>query len=170
GSEGLTPMMGFSNILVVCEDTPDGDLALFTAAGLAEQCGAQLTVAAVADVNMPGNRRCSGSGGMCLNRTEREDAKSRLRRARLLLSEGPETEFVTALGARAKALVAAALEHDCDLIVIPASPRSLIPILPSRDDAPRVRRLATVPVMQTPSAAAHGAAGGRWLRRRARGS
>lgn len=148
-------MVSFGNILVVCEDSPNGDLALFTAAGLAEQASAKLTVAAVADVNMPGHRRCCGSGAMYLNHTEREDANDRLGRAAMFLAEGPEHEFVTAFGGRAKALVTAAAEHDCDLIVIPASPRSRIPGLPARDDAPSLRRLATVPILQTPPAATH---------------
>lgn len=147
--------MSFENILVVCEDSPNGDLALFTAAGLAEQAAAKLTVAAVADINMPGHRRCCGSGAMCLNHTEREDANDRLRRAALLLTDGPKREFVTAFGGRAKALMTAAAEHECDLIVVPASPRSRIPGLPVRDDAPRLRRLATVPILQTPPAASH---------------
>lgn len=144
-------MICFRHILVVCEDSPDGDQALFAAAGLAEQTGSKLTVAAVADINMPGHKRCCGSGAMCLNYTEREDASARLRRAALLLTDGPDAEFVTALGSRAKALVVAAAEHECDLIVVPASPRSRIPR--PTDGARRLRRLSTVPMLQTPPAA-----------------
>lgn len=76
-------MNWLEHILVVCEDSPNGDLALFTAAALAEQTGARLTVAAIANINMPGHRRCCGSGAMCLNYTEREDADDRLGRTAL---------------------------------------------------------------------------------------
>ena len=145
-------MISFHNILVVCEDSPDGDGALFAAAGLAQQTGAKLTVAAVADVNMPGRKLCCGSGAACLNYTEREDASARLRRARLLLTDGPDADFLVALGARAEALIDAAAANDCDLIVVPASPRSRVPGL-SGDNTRRLRKLATVPVLLTPPAA-----------------
>jgi len=149
----LSDVISFHHILVVCEDSPDGDDALFAASGLAQQTGSKLTVAAVADVNMPGRKLCCGSGAACLNYTEREDASARLRRARLLLTDGPDAEFVVALGSRATALIAAAAENECDLIVVPASPHSRIPGLSVSDDARRLRRLATVPILQTPPAA-----------------
>jgi nucleotide-binding universal stress UspA family protein len=155
GSDEVSDVISFRHILVVCEDSPDGDGALFAAAGLAQQTDSKLTVAAVADVNMPGRKRCCGTGAMCLNYTEREDASARLRRARLLLTDGPGAEFVVALGSRAGALVATAARHECDLIVVPASPRSRIPGLSASDDARRLRRLSTVPILQTPPAAAH---------------
>lgn len=151
-------MVRFQHILVLCEDSPDGDHALFTAAGLAEQAGARLTVAAVADVNMPGRKRCCGSGAMCLNHAEREDAAARLRRSALLLTDASDAEFVTALGTRARALVSAAAQRDCDLIVVPASPRSRLPGGGSRGGMRALRRLATVPILQTPPAAARGLA------------
>ena len=144
------------HILVVCQSTADGDQALFTAAALAEQTGARLTVAAVADINMPGRRRCCGSGAMCLNHAEREDAASRLLRAELLLTDGPDADFITTYGVRATALIQEAAHRRCDLIVIPASPRSKIPGWALGDDARRVRRLATVPILQTPPAGARG--------------
>ena len=157
GSDESSAVISFHHILVVCEDSPDGDRALFAAAGLARQTGSKLTVAAVADVNMPGRKLCCGSGAACLNYTEREDASARLRRARLLLTDGPGAEFVVALGSRAGALVAAAARLECDVIVIPASPRSRLPGHRTTDDARRLRRLATVPILQTPSVAARGA-------------
>jgi nucleotide-binding universal stress UspA family protein len=152
--EPVSLMICFRHILVVCEDSPNGDLALFTAAGLAEQTGAKFTVAAIADIDMPGRKRCCGSGAMSLNFTEREDADDRLRRAALLLTDGPDAEFVTGFGPRAKALIGAAAEHECDLIVVPASPRSRVPGLSAGDDAPRLRKLSKVPILQTPPAAA----------------
>ena len=152
--EDTRVMICFRHILVVCEDSPNGDLALFTAAGLAEQTGAKLTVAAIADINVPGYKRCCGTGAMYLNYTEREDAGDRLRRAALLLTDGPDAELVTGFGPRAKALIGAAAEHECDLIVVPASPRSRIPGLAANDGARRLRKLSTVPILQTPPAAA----------------
>jgi nucleotide-binding universal stress UspA family protein len=148
-------MIRLHHILVVCEDTPDGDHALFTAAGVAQQMSAQLTVAAVADVNTRERRRCCGSGAMYLDRTEREDAAARLRRAGVLLTEHPGTDFITVRGDRATALITAAAHHDCDLIVVPASRRRRVPRPWIGDDTRRLRRRATVPVLQTPSAAAH---------------
>ncbi len=142
------------NILVACQSTPDGDLALFTAAALARQTGARLTVAAVADINTPGRKRCCGSGAMCLNHAEREDAAARLLRAELLLTDGPDADFITTYGVRATALIQEAAHRGCDLIVIPASPRSKIPGWALGDDARRVRKLATVPILQTPPARA----------------
>jgi nucleotide-binding universal stress UspA family protein len=147
-------MIRVRHILVVCEDTPDGDHALFTAAGLAAQMGAQLTVAAVADVNTREHRRCCGSGAPYLAHTELEDAAARLRRAALLLTDHGEIDLVTGYGERARALIVIAAEHDCDLIVVPASPRRRLPG-PHMDATRRLRRRATVPVLQTPSAAAH---------------
>lgn len=150
----MSTVICFHHILVMCEDSPDGDQALFAAAGLAEQTGSKLTVAAVADVNMPGRKLCCGSGAACMNHIEREDAGARLRRARLLLTDGPDAEFVVALGSRAGALIATAAQRECDLIVVPASPRSRIPGFRRSGDAHRVGRLATVPVLQTPPSAA----------------
>lgn len=147
-------MICFRHLLVVCEDTPNGDLALLTAAGLADQMQAKLTVAAIASINTRGQKSCCAGGEMSWNYTERLDAADRLRRAELLLTDGPVAEFFTAFGPRADALVGAAAEHDCDLIVVPASPRRRVPILSASDDAPRLRKLSTVPILQTPLATA----------------
>ena len=148
-------MIRVRHILVVCEDTPDGDHALFAAAGFAQQMGAHLTVAAVADVDTGLRRRCCGSGAPYLAHTEREDAAARLRRAGVLLTDQPDLQLVTVYGARATALIEAAATYDCDLIVVPAQRRRRLSGPWSRDDTRTLRRRATVPVLQTPSAEAH---------------
>lgn len=144
-------MLCVRHLLVLCEDSPEGDRALFTAAGLAEQLGSQLTVVAAADVNMPGRKRCCGSGGMCLNDFEREEADRRLRRAAVLLTDRPDTQFVPALGTPARALVTTAAERGCDLIVVPAPARHRIPLFTGGHKHRELRRLATVPVLETPA-------------------
>jgi nucleotide-binding universal stress UspA family protein len=148
-------MIRMHHILVVCDDSPNGDHALFTAAGLAQQMGAQLTVAAVAEVNTRDHRRCCGSGAVYLAHTERQDAAARLRRAALLLTDYEDVALITTYGARAPALIDAAAQHDCDLIVVPAPPDRRFARLRARDDTRALRRRATVPILQTPSAAAH---------------
>ncbi len=94
-------MIRVRHILVVCEDSPDGDQALFAAAGLAQQMGAHLTVAAVAD-------------------GKRSDDAARLRRAGVLLTDQPDLQLVTIYGERTTALIETATAYDCDLIVVPA--------------------------------------------------
>lgn len=149
-------MIRVRHILVVCEDTPDGDQALFAAAGLAQQMGAPLTVAAVADINPRRRwRGCGATGAMIIERTEREDAATRLRRAGVLLTDQPEVQFVTAYGTRTTALIETAATYDCDLIVVPAGHARRPRWLPPHDDARALRRKATVPVLQTPSAASN---------------
>ncbi len=147
-------MIRMRHILVVCDDSPDGDHALFTAAGLAQQIGAQLTVAAVAEVDTRHQRRCCGSGASYLAKTEREDATTRLRRAALLLTDYEDVEFITTYGNRPQALVSAAAEHNCDLLVVPAAPRRHLPWPRTLDPIRALRRRATIPILQTPSAAA----------------
>jgi nucleotide-binding universal stress UspA family protein len=151
-------MIRVRHILVVCEDSPDGDHALFAAAGLAQQMAAPLTVAAVADVN-PRRRwvgcGCRATGAMIIERTEREDAAARLRRAGVLLTDQPEVQFVTAYGTRTTALIETAATYDCDLIVVPAGHPRRPRWLPPHDDARSLRRKATVPVLQTPPAASN---------------
>lgn len=144
-------MLRFRHVLVLCEDSPEGDKALFTAAGLAEQLSSQLTVVAAADVNMPGRKRCCGSGGMCLNHFEHEQADRRLRRAAVLLTDRPDTQLVPALGTTARALVTTAAERGCDLIVVPGPRRRRIAFLSGAHTTRALRRLATVPVLETPA-------------------
>jgi nucleotide-binding universal stress UspA family protein len=149
-------MIRVRHILVVCEDTADGDHALFAAAGVAHQMGALLTVAAVANVNPRRRLRCcGGTAAMIIERTEREDAATRLRRAGVLLFDQPDVQFVTAYGTRTTALIETAATYDCDLIVVPTGHPRRPRWLPPHDDARALRRRATVPVLQTPPAASN---------------
>ena len=127
-------MIRVRHILVVCEDSPDGDEALFAAAGLAQQMGAHLTVVAVSD-------------------GKRSDDAARLRRAGVLLTDQPDLGLVTAYGERTTALIETAATYDCDLIVVPASRRRRL--LRVADDTRMLRRRSPVPVLQTPSAETH---------------
>jgi nucleotide-binding universal stress UspA family protein len=129
-------MIRVRHILVVCEDSPDGDQALFAAAGLAQQMGAHLTVAAVAD-------------------GKRSDDAARLRRAGVLLTDQPDLQLVTIYGERTTALIETATAYDCDLIVVPATPVRRLHVLPRRDGTRALRRKAQVPVLQTPTAASN---------------
>jgi nucleotide-binding universal stress UspA family protein len=151
-------MIRVRHILVVCEDTPDGDHALFAAAGMAQQMGTPLTVAAVADVNPRRSWRgygATGTAAMIIERAEREDAAMRLRRAGVLLTDQPDVQFVTAYGSRTNALIETAATYDCDLIVVPAGPVRRLHVLPPRDGTRTLRRRAQVPVLQTPPAASN---------------
>ncbi|MFN8175223.1 MAG: universal stress protein [Solirubrobacteraceae bacterium] len=147
------------HILVVCEATPEGDEALITAASLARRCGSRLTLLAVAETDPPAARHCCGGGSGAWDRLECDDARSRVERGALMVTGGPEPDLAVVEGRPGVAPAIIAEERGCDLIVVPAASPRRLARLTRRDWAAKLRRRASVPVLQTPPGARRRRAG-----------
>ena len=102
-------------ILVGYDDTEPAKRALARAAELAGAFGAGLVVTSVAPVLVPAGRGAAGidpTDPPAEHRAQLDHARQQLQ------GKGIETRFVNAVGDPAETIVAAAEEHDADLIVV----------------------------------------------------
>jgi nucleotide-binding universal stress UspA family protein len=136
--------MPYAHVLVAYDGSARGDDAIRTAARLARDAGAQLTVAAVVELAAP-CRTCGAPVGMW-NIALREHAGELLTHARTLVDMPAHMEILC--GPPQRALTDGARGLGCDAIVLPARRRPLARLL-GRRKAPRsVRRHAHCEVLQ----------------------
>jgi nucleotide-binding universal stress UspA family protein len=137
--------MPYRHVLVVCDGSSEGYAAVQAASQLAIRERADLTVAAVAELEHPG--RCSSFGAGAWNDVLIDAAGADLDRARGVV-EGP-ARFTVLTGPMTRALADAERQLGCDLIVLPRSGRGLGRIF-RRDHSRAVGRRTGCQVMPLP--------------------
>jgi nucleotide-binding universal stress UspA family protein len=135
--------MPYRHVLVVCDGSSEGYEAVRAASELAVRDDAQLTVAAV--VELEGTSRCFGSGRTTWNDVLLDAAASDLERARPLVRT--PADFTVLIGPMATASAEAEREYGCDLIVVGERPRRWLGRALRRDRAKALRRRTNCPVM-----------------------
>jgi nucleotide-binding universal stress UspA family protein len=113
-------------VLVECRDSPAGRAALRTAAALARERDALVTV--VATTPAPGeSRKCCGPfGDASWTELMTTEARAELDQAAGELGEDIDVEYALARGRRAKALLCSAELFDADVVIVAGrAPRSL---------------------------------------------
>jgi nucleotide-binding universal stress UspA family protein len=136
--------MAYRNLLVLCDASAESDEAVVAASELARRDRAQLTIAAVAELEAP-SRRC-GFGTHEWNEVLRDAASADLDRAAKLVDS--PAHFTVLCGKPGPAIVECADRLGCDAIMLPSPPRRLLSRMVHRDQAPAVRRLATCAVLR----------------------
>jgi nucleotide-binding universal stress UspA family protein len=136
--------MPYTHLLVVCDGSPQADEAVVAASKLARRDHAQLTVAAVAELERP-SRGC-GLRTDVWNDVLRDAASDDLARAAKVV-ESP-ARFTLLCGHEGPVIADYARELGCDAIVLPSPPRSWLRRVFYRDQAATVRRLAPCAVIQ----------------------
>jgi nucleotide-binding universal stress UspA family protein len=127
--------MPYRHVLVMCDGSSEADEAVRAASEIALADRAQLTVAAVVELERPG-RGC-GAWSSTWNDVLRDAAAADLARAAKLVDS--PAHFTVLSGAQATALAEGARELGCDAIMIPSRTR-LGRILSHRRDSVLRRR------------------------------
>ena len=136
--------MAYRHVLVVCDGSPGTDEAVRAASELAVRDRAQLTIAAVVELEKPG-RGCAVYASTW-NDVLRDAATADLERARRFVDS--PAHFTTLYGSPARALVDGARELGCDAIMLPSPPRHRLGRILTRGWGSAVRRAAACAVLQ----------------------
>jgi nucleotide-binding universal stress UspA family protein len=128
--------MPYRHVLAVCDGSAGAEAAVRAASALARRDGAQLTLAAVVELERPGHG-CQ-FGASTWNDVLRDAAWTELTRARAVVDSPAQLRILA--GAPGRALADGALEVGADAIMLPARSTSRLKRMLSRDPAPALRR------------------------------
>ena len=124
----------YEHVLAVTDGSREADRAVATAAELARDHRAKLTVAAVVELEHPGRHCAFGSSSW--NEVLRDAARADLEHALALVDVPARREIL--YGKQVEAVARGARELGCDVIVIPGAHRGLGSLL-HRDPVPALR-------------------------------